>query len=107
MLIATCTAGGSHYPLQKKQIIFNKAIKDLPKPPSKSSIFLIQEFFNSKIKGSFQEVTITVFSVKLSQISQRLLLLLERSFFFWFLLYSILVLKEGFWVNFTKKNHLL
>ena len=41
---------------------------------------------------------------QLTHIPLQLLLLLERSFFSWFLLYSILVLKEGVWFSFTEKN---
>ena len=41
--------------------------------------------------------------VKLIFIPLQLLSLFERCIFSWFLLYSILVLKGGFWVSFTKK----
>ena len=40
--------------------------------------------------------------VKLTRMPLCLLLLLKRYFFSWFLLYSILALKGGFWVSFTK-----
>ena len=65
--------------------------------------FLIKNFLVKIKRVSSKSHCKRFLFVKLTWIRLWLLSLLERSFFSWFLLYSILVLKGAFWVSFTKK----